>query len=125
MKHVIDASLPAKLRSLLESDLSFSRAHLNKDFKNFFKQSQKNSVAFELVENGASHEGNADISSTIARGIVPRTGRNNANNGKNGQASTYKVLKKQGKYKDLPLCLWPPHRERGISHHLNDFRDCP
>lgn len=124
VQHVLSAIRPAKLRSRLESDLAFSHAHTRKDFKAFFKHAQKIADAFALVDNGSSQDGNVDTPNTNSGGSSSRRTRSNGNNGRNGGTPpSDKPSKKTNK--DLPICLWPPHRERGIRHRLKDCRDCP
>lgn len=34
-------------------------------------------------------------------------------------------MKEDGEGRELPLCLWEPHRKAGVSHYLKHFKECP
>lgn len=117
--HVLCAIRPQSLRERLESDLSFSHHHLKKDFTGFLKHSIRLAEAFQIVDSGPSNKKNRKADSVM---------QNRPNKSRSGNKTDKDSNKKplQGKKtSDLPVCLWPPHAERGIRHYLKDCRACP
>lgn len=117
VQHVLSAMKPSKLRSRLESDLAFSQHHLKKNFNAFFKHAQNLSDAFQLVDSGVLNE--EKPGSTSGKRVEKvRKGANNF-------SANCSAPPKTAPTHDDPVCLGPPHAERGISHRLKDCRACP
>lgn len=58
--HEVSAVRPTKFKSRMESDLYYSYAHIKEDLKNLFEHGQKITDAFALVDNGSTHDDNAE-----------------------------------------------------------------
>lgn len=117
--HVLSAIRPNSLKERLESDLAFSHHDLRKDFLGFLKHAIRLAEAFQIVDSGPTNKKNK----------ATDTGNSNrANKSRSGNQSDKEGTKKFNsgkKAEDLPVCLWPPHAERGIRHYLKDCRACP
>lgn len=117
VQHVLSAIRPVSLKDRLESDLSFSHHPLKKDFKGFLKHSIRLAEAFQIVDSGPP---------TKRGGKDRGASKNNSRSGNKGNQDANKSETSNRKKSDnKPICLWPPHKERGLRHFLRECRDCP
>lgn len=117
VQHVILAICPESLSSRLDSDLDLSHYDLRKDFKTFMENAIKLSETFQLVNNGPPSR--------------PKK-KERFRRGGNRHKKDYDKdsFNKSGKGNDmnekcLPVCLYPPHKAKGIRHFIRDCKACP
>ena len=111
VSHVLSAVKPQTLKDRLESDLEFSHHQLKKDFKSFLDHSLKLSDAFQLLDPGNQRK--------VKTPHVPHPNRTRSGN------HTPESPGNSSSQSNVPLCLWPPHRARGLHHLLRNCRECP
>ena len=111
VSHVLDAIRPIALKDRLSSDLSFSHHEKRKNFQAFMKHAIYVSECFQVCDNGP-RKPRAPSNSGASVGSINRSG-NPTSGDSNSRAP------------ELPLCLWPPHRARGLRHLLQNCRECP
>ena len=112
--HVLSAIRPTSLQSRLDSDLQFSHHDLRKNFQGFLKHATRLSEAFQLLDNGKPSSQSSPSSKPHKQG---RSG-NRQKEHENKKTQTKST-------RSLPICLYGPHKERGLRHLLRDCRECP
>lgn len=117
--HVLSAIKPESLQSRLDSDLAISLHHLPKDITGFMKHSIDIADAFQKVDTGAPNLN--DRSNLKSRRT--RKGRSVNKDDAINNAGEIKNENKQDK--NLPLCLYGPHRFKGYRHLLRNCTSCP
>lgn len=149
VQHVLSAIRPQTLFDRLTADLEFAEYELRKDFSGFLKHAIKLAKAFQIVDAGPTrpaepsdqHNGGEGGSGGGGRGRGGRgRGRSRSGRGRGGGAGGGAVGgtggNSDGKNNDfrsggggnqneLPLCLWEPHRSKGIRHLLRNCTECP
>ena len=111
VRHVTSALRPKTPRTRLESDLSFGYIHLKTDFKAFMQHCLKLDDDFQMLDIGRkkkNFEGND---------------KTKYHDGASSSSPTAAGKKK--KSREAPVCLYEPHRSRGIRHLLKDSNVCP
>ena len=110
ISHVLDAIRPIALKDRLGSDLSFSHYDKRKEFQAFIKHAIYVSECFQVRDNGPRNP-RAPSNSGASAGSTNRSG--NPTSGESTRRAS-----------ELPLCLWLPHRARGLRHllkHCGEF----
>lgn len=115
--HVLSGIRPQNLQNRLQSDLDFSHHELRKDFKTFMAHAVKLSEAWQLVDNGKPSKDGFDNKTHHKK----RGGNINRSSGPSSSSS--KSPNKSNK--EAPVCLYGPHKERGLRHFLKDCHVCP
>lgn len=140
--HVLSAIRPQNLADRLTADLSFGEYELRKDFKGFLSHAIDLAKAFQKVDSGppartggggGSEQPSAGPGRNGGRGGGRGRGRgggggrgrgggggNTTNDGNNGSSPGG-----DGNQSGGPICLWEPHRTKGIRHLLKDCSECP
>lgn len=123
VQHVLSAVRPMVLKEHLESDLSFSHHELKKDFNKFLAHDIKLAEAFQLVDAGKGRKrkekrdgtrlGNTPSTSDSGSGKAPATRTDSSNK---------KTPKSNSK---APICLWPPHKAKGVRNRVKYCPECP
>lgn len=113
VQHIISFVCPTKLRSRLESDLAFFKHELKKDLLEFFKPAQRLSDAFQLVDSGARDESTSSFDRCKGSGKW------------SDESHALRREQKPKTMSDEPICLWAPHRKRGIRNRLENYQSCP
>ena len=111
VRHVTSALRLEALRKRLESDLAFGYIHLQTDFTGFMQHCLKLADAFQMLDIG------------------PKKKNVNGNDKKKyhdgASSSAPAAVGKKKKSLEAPVCLYEPHRSRGIRHLLKDCYVCP
>lgn len=121
VRHVLSAIRPTALKDRLQSDLSFSHHELLKNFSGFMNHAVRLAEAFQLVDSGRPKRLNQKDKSL--RSSTSRSG--NSSQGKDGNDERPQHVKKPKKDSQEPVCLWPPHKSKGIRHLLKNCPECP
>lgn len=121
VQHVLSAARLVSLREHLTSDLSFSHHRLHNDFTGFLKHAVRVSQAFQLVDSGLSVKDGRKSARTNKRNQLSKPLYGNLDES-HGKPFHYTDAKKEKV--ELLLCLWEPHRSKGLRHLLKDCRDC-
>lgn len=100
---------PGKLQHRLWGDLGFSHSELKKEFNGLFEHAKKISEYFLLIDGESSDE---------EAPSKPQRNMSINRQGAKGEKMT------SGSSMD-PICLWGPHKVRGILHRLRDCRERP
>ena len=108
--HVPSKIRPLSLKDRLQSDLDFSHHETKRDFTDFLNHALKVSKALKIVESGQRR------TKTDPYYRPCRSGNHN-------QTNSSEDLR-DPKY-EIPLCLCPPQKAKGLRKLLKICRDCP
>lgn len=102
---------------------SYRHYDLRKDFKGFLAHAIKLCKAFQLADNGPSTKSAKTRKKTTGGDRRKKGDKDDNDNEKNpkggndGNDTTINLF--------APVCLWPPHKSKGIRHFLRDCMACP
>lgn len=123
------------LHDRFQANIEFVEINLKKNFTGFFKHAIKVANAFQIADSGiytrnspTDTEANTHNNNRRHRGAnegASNGGINGNGNGRGGGNPPTDKTKTDEKSPQLPLCLWPPHMEKGILHMPKDCKDCP
>lgn len=103
------------IRARLKSDLDLSQHKLKEDFNGFMEHAIQLADVFQLVDNGESQaqkRSNGNNGSSNIRNKEMRKGRRG--NDKIGSNSQRNKKNSSISDKELPLCLYKPHKSKSI-----------
>lgn len=135
--HVLSAIKPQTLHDRLEADLSFAKYELRKDFHGFLKHAIRLAEAFQIVDSGPAPRGGTNDTNNNNEGTRNGGGRGRGRGRGRGGRGRDRGRDARGgggsssgdgtepHNEELPLCLWEPHRRKGLRHLLKDCRACP
>eukprot|EP00737_Agarophyton_chilense_P001240 gb/GEZJ01001384.1/.p2 GENE.gb/GEZJ01001384.1/~~gb/GEZJ01001384.1/.p2 ORF type:complete len:297 (-),score=23.80 gb/GEZJ01001384.1/:4742-5632(-) len=107
-KHILTAIRPEVVRTRLESDINLAYRELKNDLMAFIKHAVKLAEASQTLDAGSRFEMN---------GARPH-GRHELKNKSKGSSSTGDGARR------FPICLFAPHKSKGIRHLVKDCRAC-
>ena len=113
--HLEPVALKKEMRKRVEFDTS-----LEKSVKGFIKLLTQEAINCQAYGGGKSN----DSGSNGRGGRTDITRQYGDENSTTTAPPTPKGSTKTPK-KLTPVCLWPPHKEKGLRHYLKDCRECP